>query len=177
MSRMHRKKKARFPTELAILERRGRDRLFIMAEVLDIAKEGALKTYIMYNANLSFAQLNQYLSLLIDIACLKVVKEHGRTIYKTTEKGLVYLNSYREIGGLLGKGHPQRKFTSQLSKIKFGLRDLKKAIESLETSLTDWVTCPRCDKDIFPEYEFCPFCGKKLKLETTIGAKNETTRN
>ena len=40
------------------MERKRRDRLYILAEILAIAKNGYLKTQIMYRANLSFAQLN-----------------------------------------------------------------------------------------------------------------------
>ncbi|MFB0567418.1 MAG: winged helix-turn-helix domain-containing protein [Candidatus Bathyarchaeia archaeon] len=84
--------------------RKRRDRLFIMAETLEIAREGCLKTQIMYRANLSFAQLNEYLSLLLDLNLLEAVKTTERTLYKTTDKGLRYLQSYREIRELLKKG-------------------------------------------------------------------------
>jgi len=40
--------------------RKRRDRLHIIAKILQTAKDGALKTPIMYKANLSFAQLNEY---------------------------------------------------------------------------------------------------------------------
>jgi len=78
--------------------------LFIMAEILEIAREGVLKTQIMYRANLSFAQLNEYLSLLLDLNLLEAVKKTEKTMYKTTDKGLRYLQSYREIRELLKKG-------------------------------------------------------------------------
>ncbi len=84
--------------------RKRRDRLFIMAEMLEIAREGSLKTQIMYRANLSFAQLNEYLSLLLDLHLLETVKTTEKTLYKTTDKGLRYLQSYREIRELLKKG-------------------------------------------------------------------------
>jgi len=84
--------------------RKRRDRLFIMAEILEIAREGVLKTQIMYRANLSFAQLNEYLSLLLDLNLLEAVKITEKTMYKTTDKGLRYLQSYREIRELLKKG-------------------------------------------------------------------------
>jgi predicted transcriptional regulator len=74
-----------------------------MAEILDVAREGVLKTQVMYRANLSFAQLNEYLSLLIDLNLLEAVKKTEKTIYKTTNKGLRYLQSYREIRELLKK--------------------------------------------------------------------------
>jgi predicted transcriptional regulator len=42
-----------------------RDKLYIIAEILEIAKEGTLKTQIMYRANLSFTQLNDYLKIYV----------------------------------------------------------------------------------------------------------------
>jgi len=96
--------------------RKRRDRLYIMAEILGVAKEGTLKTQIMYRANLSFAQLNEYLSLLLELNLLETVKAADKNIYKTTEKGLRYLESYREIRELLkrenGKGNNGKEANS-----------------------------------------------------------------
>lgn len=102
--------------------RRRRDRLFIMAEMLEVAREGALKTRIMYGANLSFAQLNEYLSLLLNLNLLVAVKTE-KTIYKTTEKGLRYLQRYKEIRELLknGKGN-NPKGSNSLYLVKRGTR-------------------------------------------------------
>ena len=83
--------------------RKRRDRLRIIAEILVIAKDGSLKTQIMYAANLSFAQLTTYLSFLLKIALLEKVTREGKTIYKTTLKGIKYLESYEEIANLLTK--------------------------------------------------------------------------
>ena len=83
--------------------RKRRDRLYIMAEVLEVTIEGVLKTQVMYKANLSFAQLNEYLKLLLDLKLLETYNSNGKTIYKTTPKGLRYLQSYREIRELLKK--------------------------------------------------------------------------
>ena len=85
-------------------ERKRRDRLHILAEILKIAKDGSLKTQIMYKANLSFAQLNEYLSFLIRMGLLKIHNEERKKLYKTTVKGEKYLDSYEEISNLLGKG-------------------------------------------------------------------------
>lgn len=82
-----------------------RDRLSIMAQILSIAREGTLKTQIMYRANLSFAQLNEYLSFLQEIRLLRVNSEEGRTTYKTTSKGIKYLESFSKIKDLLKKNH------------------------------------------------------------------------
>ncbi len=77
--------------------RKRRDRLFIIAEILDIARDGALKTQIMYRANLSFSQLNTYLDLLMETQLLGKVEGSGKTYYKTTKKGFEYIESYKEI--------------------------------------------------------------------------------
>jgi len=83
--------------------RKRRDRLYIMAEILEIALEGALKTQIMYKANLSFAQLNEYLRLLVGLKMLELTGNSEKNIYKTTAKGTHYLESYKKIHELLRK--------------------------------------------------------------------------
>jgi len=81
--------------------RRRRDRLSIIAEILEIARDGSLKTPIMYKANLSFAQVNEYLSYLLEINLLETITKDKETIYKATDKGLKYLQGYTKIEGLL----------------------------------------------------------------------------
>jgi predicted transcriptional regulator len=46
--------------------RKNRSSIDIVANILEIAKDGAKKTRIMYLANLSFDQLKKYLNFLID---------------------------------------------------------------------------------------------------------------
>jgi len=82
-------------------QRKRRDRLYIIAEILEIAKDGTLKTQIMYKANLSFSQLNEYLNFLVNLNLLESKQINGKTIYKTTDKGFKYLDSYKEILQLL----------------------------------------------------------------------------
>jgi len=81
-----------------------RDRLFITAEILDVARNGALKTQIMYKARLSFAQLKEHLSVLLESNLLKAVKASEKTFYKTTNKGLRYLQKFTQFRELLSKG-------------------------------------------------------------------------
>ena len=87
------------------MSQKRRDRLTIMAQILNIAREGTLKTQIMYRANLSFAQLNEYLALLQEVKLLKVNSEEGRTTYRTTSKGIEYLEGFSTINELLRKTH------------------------------------------------------------------------
>lgn len=85
------------------IENKRRDKLDIIAEILDIAKDGLLKTQIMYRANLSFAQLNEYLDFLTGMNLLGMEKENRKKLYRTTEKGERYLQKYNDISYILGK--------------------------------------------------------------------------
>lgn len=78
-----------------------RDKLFIIAEILEIAKEGTLKTQIMYRANLSFTQLNDYLRFMLKIDLLAKVLQNDKEKYKSTDKGQDFLQRYHEITELL----------------------------------------------------------------------------
>ena len=84
-------------------ENKRRDRLYIIAEMLTIAKDGCLKTQIMYRANLSFAQLNEYLTVLTKMNLLKVQNENNKNIYRTTAKGDRYIEKYKDIADILGR--------------------------------------------------------------------------
>ncbi|CAN5872637.1 winged helix-turn-helix domain-containing protein [Candidatus Nitrosocosmicus sp. T] len=76
-----------------------RSRTEIVAMILDAGNGGATKTKIMYKAFLSYAQLREYLSVLIENNLIEYVE--GSQTYKTTEKGLNFLKMHNEIGELL----------------------------------------------------------------------------
>lgn len=78
-----------------------RDKLCIIAEILEIAKEGTLKTQIMYKANLSFAQLNDYIKFMMKIKLMEKLTNQGKDIYVSTEKGLDFLQRQCELTELL----------------------------------------------------------------------------
>ncbi len=84
-----------------LLEKRGRDRLGIIALILEVALDGCLKTQIMYRANLSFRQLSEYTELLQERGLIKPVETDRKIIYRTTKKGMRVLQFYREIRELL----------------------------------------------------------------------------
>ena len=102
--------------------RRRRDRLYIMAQILEVTIDGVLKTQVMYKANLSFAQLNEYLKLLLDLKLIEAYDSNAKRLYKTTQKGLRYLQSYRDIRELLKKekGHNPGTNNSNLFLVKRG---------------------------------------------------------
>ena len=76
-----------------------RSRTEIVAMILEAANGGATKTRIMYKAFLSYAQLREYLSVLVENNLLEYLE--GSQTYKTTEKGLNFLKMHNEIGELL----------------------------------------------------------------------------
>jgi len=78
-----------------------RDKLCIIAEILEIAKEGTLKTQIMYKANLSFAQLNEYMKFMLKVKLLEKLTNQGKDVYMVTEKGLDFLQRQCELSELL----------------------------------------------------------------------------
>jgi len=78
-----------------------RDQLHIVNDILKVAKRGASKTSIMYNLNLSFTEVNQYLSLMMENELLLKIHEDCRPVYCPSEKGLTFLSSYTHLVQLL----------------------------------------------------------------------------
>lgn len=76
---------------------RNRDRLSIMAGILELTRNGALKTQVMYKTNLNFVQSKRYLTLLVELKLLEIGENAGRAVFKTTNKGMRFVQSYREI--------------------------------------------------------------------------------
>jgi predicted transcriptional regulator len=87
---------------MQILRSKGkrRDQLCIMADILEITKEVTLKTQIMYRANLSFTQLNVYLSFLLNNLITPAISD-GKEGYRTTENGVNFLRKHSELTRLL----------------------------------------------------------------------------
>lgn len=76
-----------------------RSRADIVADMLEVAIDGAIKTRIMYRSFLSFPQLNEYLEILMENGLLEFNEEERK--YFTTEKGKHYLKMYNAIGRLI----------------------------------------------------------------------------
>ncbi len=75
------------------LRRRGQ--LSIIADILEITKGVALKTQIMYKANLSYTQLNEYLNFLITTNLITQVFVEGKEVYKITPHGINFLRKHK----------------------------------------------------------------------------------
>ncbi len=78
---------------------KNRSRTEIVSDILNSANGGATKSKIMYKAFLSYGQLKEYLSVLIENNLIEYLD--GTQIYKTTEKGLYFLKKYEEMQELL----------------------------------------------------------------------------
>ena len=76
-----------------------RSRTEIVGNILDASNGGASKTKIMYTAFLSYNQLKEYLSVLIENNLIEYLD--GTQTFKTTEKGLNFLKMHNEMGELL----------------------------------------------------------------------------
>ena len=71
----------------------------IVAMMLDAANGGTTKTKIMYKAYLSYNQLKEYLSVLIENNLIEYI-DRTQT-FKTTDKGLSFLKMHDALGELL----------------------------------------------------------------------------
>jgi len=78
-----------------------RGRLDIIAEILESAVDGSVKTRIMYNANVNFVQFNYYLEYLMEAQLIGRIVRLGKTIYKTTRKGKLLLQRFSETVEML----------------------------------------------------------------------------
>jgi predicted transcriptional regulator len=80
-----------------------RDKIVIMAEIINLAKKGISKTHIMFKANLSFSQLNQYIESLTNADLIEKTAINGKIVYKATPKGLNFYQSEQQIIALMQK--------------------------------------------------------------------------
>ena len=81
---------------------KNRSRTEIVSMILEAANGGTTKTKMMYNAFLSYNQLKDYLSILIENNLIEYLE--GTRKFKTTEKGLNLLKMHNEMAELL---HPR----------------------------------------------------------------------
>ena len=88
--------------ELKILTNRSRTE--IVVQILEAANgneesDGITRTKIMYKVSLENVQLNEYLALLIENGLLHY--DSAMSKFKTTEKGLTFLQGYNQIDQIL----------------------------------------------------------------------------
>jgi predicted transcriptional regulator len=82
---------------------RRRSNIEIIAEMLKVGENGAGKTKIMYNANLSYSQIQKYLGYLISQGFIdKLELGNPSVTYRVTESGLRLLSSISSVVEMLG---------------------------------------------------------------------------
>lgn len=84
------------------LRKRERDRIAIVAEILEMARGGVLKSNIMWRAGLSYEMLNAYVGLMMNARLLDKVLMKNKVVFKPTDRGMKFLYHCREIMELLG---------------------------------------------------------------------------
>jgi len=82
---------------------RRRSNIEIIADMLKVGENGAGKTKIMYNANLSYSQIQKYLGFLMGEGFINRLELGNPSVtYKVTDKGSKLLDSINSILELLG---------------------------------------------------------------------------
>jgi len=76
-----------------------RSRTDIIAMILQAATQGATKTRIMYSAYLSYAQVKEYMSFLLQRDLIR--REEGSGLYKLSERGMKVLEAYEGISDMI----------------------------------------------------------------------------
>jgi predicted transcriptional regulator len=89
---------------------KNRSRNEIIAAILEVINRGrgpSTRTKIMYGAFLSYNQLNEYLSFLIEIDLIVPLKSKTNSssssspLFKITERGTHFLNIYNQINEMI----------------------------------------------------------------------------
>jgi len=73
-----------------------RSRTDITAQILEAANGGVTRTRIMYKAFLSYVQLKEYLTVLMEKGLMDYIE--GEKVYRTTDKGNRFLKIYNQVG-------------------------------------------------------------------------------
>jgi predicted transcriptional regulator len=79
--------------ELSTQTRQKRTRFDTIYEILQLCTETTKRTHIMFRINLSYAQLEKFLSLLVHSGLLSVSNQG----YTTNEKGRHFMEVYTEL--------------------------------------------------------------------------------
>jgi len=99
-----------------------RSKLQIIADILLVASKAAKKTWIMYQANLSYALLNRYLAEVTDAGLVSFVGSGD--CYKITRKGREFLDKFSEYF------ERRRQLEEQINGMNSEKMDLEKMVHS-----------------------------------------------
>jgi len=96
-----------------------RKKFDIIADMLNAVSQGAKKTKIMYNANLSYLLLNKYLAKIMEFGFIHL--ERKRRWYVITDKGVEFLEIHKAY----------RRSNKHVSKELDDVLEKKKRLEEL----------------------------------------------
>ena len=86
-----------------MMDRKRRNSMEIVIDILETCKGGATKTAIVYETNINFILAKRYIDYLMNAGFLQVVKQQN-SLYLTTEKGTEVVENYIRLGRLLQEG-------------------------------------------------------------------------
>jgi predicted transcriptional regulator len=91
-----------------------RDRVAIIAEILEMARDGEFKSNIMWKAGLSYRMLNGYLKLMTVSGLLYESALNNKIMFKTSKRGLKFLYHCNEIMHILKSDDPENKLYGRI---------------------------------------------------------------
>ena len=106
-----------------------RNRLQIIADILDIASRRARKTQIMYQANLSYKLLCRYLKEVLDAGLVSFEKEE---CYVLTVRGKAFLSRHEEYSKRC------KSLEEHLSNVKYERIVLEKMCSNINRVKNNW---------------------------------------
>ena len=80
---------------------KNRSRMDIYFDILSAARQSVRKTHIMYKSNLSYKQLDVYLSALIECNLIEEGVEDGARVFNVTSRGLNFIELFENISAYL----------------------------------------------------------------------------
>lgn len=91
-----------------------RDRVAIIAEILEMARDGEFKSNIMWKAGLSYLMLNGYLKLMLVSGLLYESALNNKVMFKTSKRGLKFLYHCSEIMYILKSEDAENKLYGRI---------------------------------------------------------------
>jgi len=86
-----------------------RSQIDIICNILEAANGGVSRTKIMYKTFLAFSQVRDYLALLTENGLIE--NDSQSQLYKTTPKGLKFVDSYYRLIEVMDEGPPVGPFS------------------------------------------------------------------
>jgi predicted transcriptional regulator len=81
--------------------RERRTSLEVIASILDACQYGTRKTNVMYQCNMSFKQLADYLDLLLETNLLLIDNGRRYSLFRVSSKGKYFLKAYNSMKTLM----------------------------------------------------------------------------